>query len=120
MKELDWEWVEVTPSSDIVVVAFLAGPFFLSEIARLFSKQVFWIQKRSQNGYQNGANTRPFWSSKTMGNVRVPCVFAQECSKNEAHTSQKLGRNWAKKKSKSIEIVVFWGPGRRNSFQKIL
>ena len=28
MKELDWEWVEVTTSAHVVVVAFLAGAFF--------------------------------------------------------------------------------------------
>ncbi len=42
MKELDWEWVEVTTSSDVVVVAFLAGTFFLRNNTYLFKTDVFW------------------------------------------------------------------------------
>ena len=42
-KELDWEWVEVTPSSEVVVVAFLAGPLFFQKYHDPPKKEVVWL-----------------------------------------------------------------------------
>ena len=33
----------MTPSSDVVVVAFLAGPFLFRNNMSLFKKDVFWM-----------------------------------------------------------------------------
>ena len=50
MKELDWEWVEVTTSSVVNLGHSWQGPFFFSEITRPFSKKTSFCCFGANNG----------------------------------------------------------------------
>ena len=55
MKELGWEWVEVTTSSDMVVGHSWQGPFFFRNNTSLFRKLSFVCF-----GYKNSKFDTPF------------------------------------------------------------
>ena len=43
MKEVDWEWVEVTPSSDVNLGHSWKEPFFFRNNTYFFQTDLFWM-----------------------------------------------------------------------------